>query len=108
MLNIKLFCSFGASSSIFMAKMKQYIEENQLKIEISANSQTDIERIIREGGFDGIILAPSLAYRKATVEKAVGGEKFVETISVADYGKMDGAKVLKEIIDKYSLEEKVK
>lgn len=103
MLNIKLFCSFGASSSIFVSKMKQYIDRNHLAVEISANSQSDIEKLLREGNYDGILLAPSLAYRKAEIEKKINSGKFIEAISVSDYGRMDGGKVLQDIIDKYEL-----
>lgn len=98
MKKIFLCCAMGASSSIFEAKVRQYVKDNNLDVDIIAKSVNDIKTYLKKEQFDCILLAPQVSYHKEQLIEKYPGVK-IATISPADYGTMNGGKVIQELYD---------
>ena len=96
MINILLICSAGMSTSMLVAKMQKASQEQNIETTIWAVG--DAEKSENIGKADVVMLGPQVRYMKKTVEDIVKGEKPVLVIDMADYGMMNGPKVLNTAI----------
>ena len=94
---IFLFCNAGMSTSLLVSKMNKVVEKYNLPLEISAHSYAQAHTIIPDQKPDCIVLGPQVKFVFKEMQ-----EKYaplpVMVIDSADYGAMNGEKVLKEII----------
>lgn len=88
-----LACALGMSTSILVSKMEEEAKEQNKDYKIWAIDQSLIEENI--GNFDVLLLGPQVAHTKKKVERIVAGAAPVAVIPAKDYGRGDGAAVLK-------------
>lgn len=94
MRNIVLLCNMGMSTSLMVNKMKKAAAENGYECEINAYALQHAKDIIDEA--DILLLGPQIAFELDRLKKEFLGKNF-ETISMMDYGRMDGKKVLEHV-----------
>ena len=99
MKKVLLCCAMGASSSIFEAKIKDYVSKNNIELDIIAKSVNDVKSLMKKNDYDCILLAPQTAYYKKDFEKRYADRNIlIADISPADYGAMNGEKVVNELL----------
>lgn len=91
MKHILLVCNAGMSTSMLVNKMKEEAKKQNLEVEIEAKSLTEAKKDL--SGVDCILIGPQIRYELNNV-KAAAGNIPVDTISMQDYGLMNGKKVL--------------
>ncbi|MBR4471773.1 MAG: PTS sugar transporter subunit IIB [Erysipelotrichaceae bacterium] len=95
-MKIVICCSQGMSSSALVIKMKKYIKENQLDIEVIAT--TTEKAINTENDFDVLLLGPHIRTEKKRIEKVLPG-KTIEVIDMKSFGRFDGEAVVRQAIE---------
>ena len=99
MKKIYLFCSQGMSTSMLASKMQKVADTHNLPIEVKAFPHGKIEEIVKVENPDCILLGPQVKYLyEETVEKFKEYNIPIVVIDSADYGMMNGEKVLKTAI----------
>ncbi|MDQ0361476.1 PTS sugar transporter subunit IIB [Breznakia pachnodae] len=92
MINFVICCSQGMSSSALMKKMKDYVSEQNLDIDVKAST---VDRILsNDVAFDILMLGPQIRFERTKI-KNVFPDKIVEIIPMKAYGRLDGAEVIK-------------
>lgn len=94
MRNIVLLCNMGMSTSLMVNKMRKAATESGYACEINAYALQHAKDIIDEA--DILLLGPQIAFELDRLKKEFPGKNF-ETISMMDYGRMDGKKVLEHV-----------
>ena len=89
-MKILLACNAGMSTSLLVQKMKKEAAARGLDVEIVANPLNKALEMLE--GADILLLGPQIAYAKADAEAA--GDIPVAVIAMADYGRMNAAKIL--------------
>ena len=96
---IYLFCSAGMSTSLLASKMQKVADEHNLPIEVEAFPYLEIDKIVEEKNPDCILLGPQVKYMYNEISSKFAPKGFpVAVIDMADYGTMNGEKVLKTAI----------
>jgi len=101
MKNILLVCNQGMSTSFLVEKMKQAAKDQSMEVNIWAVSDAELHENWEKA--DIILLGPQVGYLKSNTEKVVGNSIPVTVIDFVDYGRVNGAAVLKtalEVIEK--------
>lgn len=99
MKRVYLFCSAGMSTSMLASKMQGVANQHDLPIEVEAFPDGKIAQIIEERHPDVILLGPQIKFRYAEIVEKYGGKGIpIQVIDSADYGMMNGEKVLKSAI----------
>ena len=93
-MNIMLACCAGMSTSLVVAKMEKAVKDQGKDYKIWAVDQTKIEEEL--GNFDVLLLGPQVRHMLRKVTKLVGDQAPVAVISPMDYGRCNGAAVLKQ------------
>lgn len=93
MIKIKLFCAAAFSTSVLVDKMKKAAEERGIEVDIEACPQGKLGECCDD--LDVALLGPQVAYTLPKSQK-ICDEKCVPiaVIPMADYGMMNGEKVL--------------
>lgn len=97
MRKIVLLCNAGLSTSMLVDKMRKEAEAMGYACTINAYPVAEVHEVGKDA--DIILLGPQVRYQAPKVKEAVTCP--VESIQPADYGRMDGRKVLmhaKEVI----------
>ena len=94
-----LACNAGMSTSLVVARMEEAAKEQGKDYKIWAVDQASVEKEL--GNFDVLLLGPQISYLKRKLTKLVDGKAPVDTINPVDYGKCDGAAVLKAAEEMY-------
>ena len=97
MKRILLCCSAGMSTSLLVNKMRKVAEEHNVPVEINAVGLEMFEGEIKS--YDVALLGPQVRFKLdefQAIAKAEG--KKVAVIDTADYGTMNGKKVLSAAI----------
>lgn len=99
MKKVYLFCAAGMSTSLLVSKMQKVADEHKLPIKIQAFPEAKAHTILNEDKPDCVLLGPQVKYllKKMEAECEPLGIP-CEAINPADYGIMDGEKVLKQAI----------
>ena len=97
MLNIVLFCAYGASSGLLVDKLKAEAEARGLDAAINAYSVDEAERYVEDA--DIILLGPQMRMRMADLESEYPDTKFM-LIDTLDYGRMRVANILDAVDEK--------
>lgn len=92
---IMLVCAAGMSTSLLVTKMQKAAEAKGLEADIFAVSAAEADEIFEKKSVDVLLLGPQVRFMVNQFrEKLVGKGIPVESIPMADYGMMNGAKVL--------------
>lgn len=94
MRNIVLLCNMGMSTSLMVSKMKEAAKKDGYECEINAYALQKAEKVMEKA--DIILVGPQISFELKRF-KSLYPDKKIEAISIMDYGRMDGAKVLKHV-----------
>ncbi|MBO8435211.1 MAG: PTS sugar transporter subunit IIB [Tyzzerella sp.] len=93
MFKVRLFCAAGMSTSLMVNKMKVAAEEMGIEADILATSESKMDE--ETNGIDVALLGPQVRYKLAEAKKICEPKNVpVDVIPMADYGTMNGKKVL--------------
>lgn len=92
MRNIVLLCNMGMSTSLMVSKMQAAAKKEGYECQINAYALQKAEEVMKEA--DVILIGPQISFELKRL-KALYPDKKIEAINMMDYGRMDGAKVLK-------------
>lgn len=106
MYEIVLLCQYGASTGMLTTKMKEEAEKQGISAEIHAYSESELDSIMAGKKVGVVLLGPQIRYKKKDFEKkyASTGIEFL-VIDPADYGMMNGEKILKLALEHCRKEE---
>ena len=100
MKNIMLACSAGMSTSLLVNKMKEAAEAQGIEANIAAYSSAEAEQRLASEDVDVLLLGPQVRFMQKQFEDIVAGKNIpVAVIDMADYGMMNGEKVLKTALN---------
>lgn len=99
MKKIYLFCDNAMSTSMIAKKMQDVGDKHNLDIEVKAYPVRNLEKILEEKNPDCVLLGPQVRHLLDDTKNRVKSYDIpVGVIDSADYGMMDGEKVLKKTI----------
>lgn len=97
MIYITLVCAAGMSTSMLMAKMKESAKNQGIDAKIIAMSESQFEAYTEKT--DVLLLGPQISYLEDELKEKYEPQGMkVNVINMADYGMMNGDKVLSEAI----------
>ena len=97
MKTIMLVCSAGMSTSLLVTKMEAAAKEENFDAEIFAVSSTEANNTLAEKNVDVLLLGPQVRCMQKQYEDKLADKGIpVAVINMADYGMMNGQKVLQE------------
>lgn len=92
-MKIRLFCAAGMSTSLMVNKMKAAAKEMGLEADIDACGESKMAGEL--DGVDVALLGPQIRYKLSAAKKICDPKGIpVDVIPMADYGVMNGKKVL--------------
>ena len=96
---IMLVCSAGMSTSLLVTKMQKAAEAKGIDSDIFAVSASDADNNLANKDVDVLLLGPHVRFMKADFEKRLEPKGIpLDVINMADYGMMNGEKVLDQAI----------
>lgn len=96
---IMLVCSAGMSTSLLVTKMQKAAEAKGIDSDIFAVSASDADNNLANNDVDVLLLGPQVRFMKADFEKRLEPKGIpLDVINMADYGMMNGEKVLDQAI----------
>ena len=96
---IMLVCSAGMSTSLLVTKMQKAAEAKGIDSDILAVSASDADNNLANKDVDVLLLGPQVRFMKADFEKRLEPKGIpLDVINMADYGMMNGEKVLDQAI----------
>lgn len=96
---IMLVCSAGMSTSLLVTKMQKAAEAKGIDSDIFAVSASDADNNLANKVVDVLLLGPQVRFMKADFEKRLEPKGIpLDVINMADYGMMNGEKVLDQAI----------
>lgn len=96
-----LFCAAGMSTSLLASNMDKVAKENNIDIEVKAFPDAKLEEVVSSLNPDAILLGPQVRHIEDKVREKYGQDRPVMVIDTADYGNMNGERVLKKAIIEY-------
>ncbi|GMS53873.1 PTS sugar transporter subunit IIB [Enterococcus raffinosus] len=97
MKTIMLVCSAGMSTSLLVTKMEAAAKDENFDADIFAVSATEANGVLAEKNVDVLLLGPQVRFMLKQFEEKVASKNIpVAVIDMADYGMMNGQKVLQE------------
>jgi PTS system cellobiose-specific IIB component len=97
MIKILLFCNAGMSTSMLVSKMRQEAKNKNIDATIEAFPEAQMSKHL--DGADVVLLGPQIKYVYPKVKIVCSQKNIpVEVINTADYGMMNGAKVLQQAL----------
>ena len=94
MKEIMLVCNAGMSTSMLVTKMQKQAEAQGVDAKIWAVSLSEVDENIKKNNIEAILVGPQVKFIIKKLEAAYEPEIQVTDIPMADYGRMDGEKVL--------------
>ncbi len=92
---IMLVCNAGMSTSLLAAKIQAAAKEEGANIDIFATSAADADNSLNNRKVDVLLLGPQVRFMLKQFEKKLQPKGIpVAVINMADYGMMNGKKVL--------------
>lgn len=99
MKKVYLFCSAGMSTSMLANSMQKVADKVKLDVEVKAFSESQIHEIVDSENPDAILLGPQIRYKYDKIVEEFKDKNIpISVIDSADYGAMDGEKVLKTAV----------
>lgn len=97
---IMLVCSAGMSTSLLVTKMQKAADIEGLDTDIFAVSASDADNTLESQPVDVLLLGPQVRFMKDDFKKRLEPKGIpLEVINMADYGMMDGEKVLQQALN---------
>lgn len=94
-VTIMLACAAGMSTSLLVTKMQEAAQNKGIDAEIFAVSAGEAEKTIEDKQIDILLLGPQVRFMKQQFEDKLASKNIpVDVIDMADYGMMNGEKVL--------------
>lgn len=94
---IMLVCSAGMSTSLLVTKMQKAAEAKGMDADIFAVSASEADNKIEEKPVDVLLLGPQVRFMKSQFEQKLAPKGIaLDVINMADYGMMNGEKVLEQ------------
>lgn len=100
MKKVILVCASGMSTSLLMNKMRKAAKEQNLDVIVEAYPVAEVEQFATDA--DVVLLGPQIRHRIEDVKSEVNCP--VASIDLQVYGKMDGALVMKQVMEILKLE----
>lgn len=92
---IMLVCSAGMSTSLLVTKMQKAAEEKGMEADIFAVAASDADNHLATKSVDVLLLGPQVRFMKTQFAEKLAPKGIpFDVINMADYGMMDGKKVL--------------
>lgn len=99
-VKILLVCAAGMSTSLLMTKMQQAADKKGLDIEIQAKSAAEADKLLNREDIDILLIGPQVRYLKKEYETKLKDRNIpVSVIDMRDYGRVDGEKVLNQVME---------
>lgn len=95
---IYLFCSAGMSTSMLAQNMQKAADAHNLDIHVEAFPTGKISDLVESDHPDVILLGPQVSFNFEEVNEKYGATTPVGVIDSADYGTLNGERVLKYAI----------
>lgn len=96
---IMLVCAAGMSTSMLVTKMQNAAKEKGLDAEIFAVAASEADKKLASQTIDVVLLGPQVRFMAKQFQEKLEPLKIpVEVINMADYGMMNGAKVLERAV----------
>lgn len=96
---IMLVCSAGMSTSLLVTKMQKAAEERGIDADIFAVAASDADNNLAEKNVDVLLLGPQVRFMKSQFEQKLAPTGIpLDVINMADYGLMNGEKVLDQAL----------
>lgn len=95
MIKIILLCGAGMSTGVMAKKMQKAGEARGMELSVTARAYTDAD--FMEEGTDMFLLGPQISYYLERLKQSVT-DRPVAVINMADYGMMNGEKVLNDAL----------
>lgn len=96
---IMLVCAAGMSTSMLVTKMQNAAKEKGLDAEIFAVAASEADKKLASQTIDVVLLGPQVRFMAKQIQEKLEPLKIpVEVINMADYGMMNGAKVLEQAV----------
>ena len=93
MIRITIACAAGMSTSLLVSKMEKYALAESIDVRIIAVPEKQFDRYVSET--DILLLGPQISFLEEKYKRELASKPItVATISIIDYGRMDGKKVL--------------
>ena len=94
---IKLVCSAGVSTRLLVTKMQKAAEAKGSEADIFAVSASEADQHLESKDVNVLLLGPQVRFMKGDFEKRLAPKGIpLEVINMADYGMMNGEKVLQQ------------
>ena len=92
---IMLACAAGMSTSLLVTKMQEAAKNKGIDAEIFAESAGEAEKTVEDKKIDILLLGPQVRFMQKQFEDKLADKGIpVAVIDMADYGMMNGQKVL--------------
>ena len=96
---IMLVCSAGMSTSLLVTKMQKAADAKGLDTDIFAVSASAAHQHLESKDVNVLLLGPQVRFMKGDFEKRLAPKGIpLEVINMADYGMMNGEKVLDQAL----------
>ncbi|WP_071131797.1 PTS sugar transporter subunit IIB [Enterococcus timonensis] len=96
---IMLVCSAGMSTSLLVSKMQKAAEARGLDADIFAVAASDADNNLEAKNVDVLLLGPQVRFMKSQFEQKLAPKGIpMDIINMADYGLMNGEKVLDQAL----------
>lgn len=97
---IMLVCSAGMSTSLLVTSMQKSATVNEIDADIFAVSASEANQYLENKKIDVLLLGPQVRFMKADFEKRLAPMGIpLDIINMADYGMMNGEKVLQQALN---------
>jgi len=94
---IMLVCSAGMSTSLLVTKMQKAAEAKGMEADIFAVSASEADQHLESKPVDVLLLGPQVRFMKSQFEQKLVPKGIpLDVINMADYGMMNGEKVLQQ------------
>ena len=98
MLKVMFVCSAGMSTSLLVEKVKCTASEKGIDLDIYALGEAEAKKDLAQA--DVLLLGPQVRYLESGFRKALDGTATrLAVVDMLAYGRMDGEKVLQQILD---------
>ncbi len=98
MIRVVFVCCAGMSTSLLVERVNRAAKEKGLEIETYAMGEAEARKDLSKA--DILLLGPQVRYLAGSFEKALGDSKTkLGIVDMQAYGRMDGEKVLQQILE---------
>lgn len=98
MLKVMFVCCAGMSTSMLVEKVKEAAKSKGVEMDVYAEAEAEARKDLAQA--DVLLLGPQVRYLEPEFKKLLDGTSTkLGIVDMVAYGRMDGQKVLKQIMD---------